>query len=110
MTAPHSASHSAAGAARSLLPPGRDLLRARASLARRLHRERAPQPIGVRGTFLIPGLLRHGSSVPCTANRRRQLWDTNAHLALDYERGRSARVGYLTNQPRTIGVGARYKF
>ncbi|HXI77091.1 MAG TPA: TonB-dependent receptor, partial [Steroidobacteraceae bacterium] len=38
------------------------------------------------------------------------LWDTNAHLALDYERGRSARVGYLTNQPRTIGVGAQYKF
>jgi iron complex outermembrane recepter protein len=38
------------------------------------------------------------------------LWDTNAHLALDYERGRSARVGYLTNQPRTIGVGALYKF
>jgi iron complex outermembrane receptor protein len=38
------------------------------------------------------------------------VWDTNAHLALDYERGRSARVGYLTNQPRTIGVGAQYKF
>jgi iron complex outermembrane recepter protein len=38
------------------------------------------------------------------------LWDTNAHLAIDYERGRSARVGYLTNQPRTIGVGAQYKF
>ncbi|HEV7614165.1 MAG TPA: TonB-dependent receptor [Steroidobacteraceae bacterium] len=38
------------------------------------------------------------------------LWDTNAHLALDYERGRSARVGYITNQPRTIGVYARYKF
>jgi iron complex outermembrane receptor protein len=38
------------------------------------------------------------------------LWDTNAHLALDYERGRSARVGYLTNQPRTIGVGAWYRF
>ena len=38
------------------------------------------------------------------------LWDTNAHLALDYERGRSARVGYLTNQPRTIGVAAQFKF
>ena len=38
------------------------------------------------------------------------LWDTNAHLALDYERGRSARVGYLTNQPRTIGLAAQYKF
>jgi iron complex outermembrane receptor protein len=38
------------------------------------------------------------------------LWDTNAHLALDYERGRIGRVGYLTNQPRTIGVGAQYKW
>ena len=38
------------------------------------------------------------------------IWDTNAHLALDYERGRSARVGYLTNQPRTLGVEAQYKF
>jgi iron complex outermembrane receptor protein len=38
------------------------------------------------------------------------MWDTNAHLALDYERGRSARVGYLTNQPRTFGVYAQYKF
>ncbi|HXA35770.1 MAG TPA: TonB-dependent receptor [Steroidobacteraceae bacterium] len=38
------------------------------------------------------------------------LWDTNAHLALDYERGRSARAGYLTNQPLTIGVGGQIKF
>jgi iron complex outermembrane receptor protein len=30
--------------------------------------------------------------------------DKTTHLALDYERGRSARVGYLTNQPRTIGI------
>jgi len=38
------------------------------------------------------------------------LWDKNAHLALDYERLRSARVGYLTNQPRTIGIAAQLKF
>jgi iron complex outermembrane receptor protein len=36
--------------------------------------------------------------------------DKNAALALDYERGRSARVGYLTNQPRTIGVYGSYNF
>jgi iron complex outermembrane receptor protein len=36
--------------------------------------------------------------------------DKNARLALDYERGRSARVGYLTNQPRTYGVYGRYEF
>jgi iron complex outermembrane receptor protein len=34
--------------------------------------------------------------------------DKTAELALDYERGRSARVGYLTNQPRTIGVYGSY--
>lgn len=38
------------------------------------------------------------------------LTDKNAALALDYERGRSARVGYLTNQPRTIGVYGAYSF
>ena len=36
--------------------------------------------------------------------------DKKAALALDYERGRSARVGYLTNQPRTIGVYGSYSF
>ncbi|MDB6088818.1 MAG: putative TonB-dependent receptor [Gammaproteobacteria bacterium] len=36
--------------------------------------------------------------------------DKNAALALDYERGRSARVGFLTNQPRTYGVYGRYEF
>jgi iron complex outermembrane receptor protein len=38
------------------------------------------------------------------------LTDKTAQLALDYERGRSARVGYLTNQPRTFGVYGRYEF
>src|SRR5258708_31094640 len=32
----------------------------------------------------------------------------STHLALDYERGRRARVGYLTNQPRTIFLDRRY--
>jgi iron complex outermembrane receptor protein len=36
--------------------------------------------------------------------------DKSAELALDYERGRSARVGYLTNQPRTIGLYGSYSF
>jgi len=38
------------------------------------------------------------------------LADKTARLALDYERGRSARVGYLTNQPRTIGLYGSYSF
>lgn len=36
--------------------------------------------------------------------------DKSAVLALDYERGRSARVGYLTNQPRTFGIYGSHSF
>lgn len=32
------------------------------------------------------------------------LWDERAFLSVDRERGTRARVGYLTNQPRTYGV------
>jgi iron complex outermembrane receptor protein len=38
------------------------------------------------------------------------LWDEHARLALDYERGRAARVAYLTNQPRTFGIATQIKF
>jgi iron complex outermembrane receptor protein len=38
------------------------------------------------------------------------LWDERAFLSVDRERGRSARVGYLTNQPRTYGVTLNYSF
>lgn len=38
------------------------------------------------------------------------LWDERAFLALDRERGRSARVGYLTNMPRTFGLSLRLNF
>jgi iron complex outermembrane receptor protein len=38
------------------------------------------------------------------------LTDEDAELALDQERGTQARVGYLTNQPRTYGIMARYSF
>jgi iron complex outermembrane receptor protein len=38
------------------------------------------------------------------------LTDQTAQLALDYERGRRARVGYLTNQPRTFGIYGAYGF
>jgi iron complex outermembrane receptor protein len=36
--------------------------------------------------------------------------DESAHLALDQERGRVARVGFLTNQPRTFGITYRRNF
>jgi iron complex outermembrane receptor protein len=38
------------------------------------------------------------------------LTDERAFLALDRERGTRARVGYLTNQPRTFGLSARVTF
>ena len=38
------------------------------------------------------------------------LTDETAYLALDRERGQRARVGYLTNQPRTFGLSARVSF
>lgn len=38
------------------------------------------------------------------------LTDERALLALDQERGTRARVGYLTNQPRTIGISTRVNF
>jgi len=38
------------------------------------------------------------------------LFDERAFLSVDRERGRSARVGYLTNVPRTYGVNFRVNF
>jgi iron complex outermembrane recepter protein len=38
------------------------------------------------------------------------LTDERAFLALDQERGTRARIGYLTNQPRTFGISARVTF
>jgi iron complex outermembrane recepter protein len=38
------------------------------------------------------------------------LWDERAFLSVDRERGTRARVGYLTNMPRTYGVSLRLDF
>jgi iron complex outermembrane receptor protein len=38
------------------------------------------------------------------------LWDERAFLSLDRERGTRARVGFLTNMPRTYGVALRVNF
>ncbi|HEY0684157.1 MAG TPA: TonB-dependent receptor [Steroidobacter sp.] len=38
------------------------------------------------------------------------VWDERAFLSLDRERGTRARVGYLTNMPRTYGVSLRMNF
>jgi len=38
------------------------------------------------------------------------VWDERAFLSIDRERGRRARVGYLTNMPRTYGVSFHMNF
>ena len=38
------------------------------------------------------------------------LTNEQAFLSIDRERGRSARVGYLTNQPRTFGMNIQVNF
>jgi iron complex outermembrane receptor protein len=53
------------------------------------------------------GLLRGQWDFSLYANN---LFDEQALLSLDRERGLRARVGYLTNQPRTFGLTARFKF
>jgi iron complex outermembrane receptor protein len=53
------------------------------------------------------GVLKGRWDVSLYANN---LTDERAFLALDRERGQRARVGYLTNQPRTFGLTARFKF
>ncbi|MEK6769181.1 MAG: TonB-dependent receptor, partial [Gemmatimonadota bacterium] len=53
------------------------------------------------------GLIREGWEVAVFANN---LTDERALLALDRERGTRGRVGYLTNQPRTMGVSLRFNY
>jgi iron complex outermembrane recepter protein len=85
--------------------------------AARLIRYGAP-PVGTAITFnpQLPsyslGNLRAGLRTDRweVAGYVNNLWDETARLAIDTERGRSARVGYLTNQPRTFGIAAQLKF
>jgi iron complex outermembrane receptor protein len=54
------------------------------------------------------------------AGLRRNQWDVSlylnnvtdekAELAFDQERGTRARIGFLTNQPRTFGIATRFLF
>ena len=53
------------------------------------------------------GLLKGRWDVALFGNN---LTDERALLALDQERGTRARVGYLTNQPRTFGINVRLNF
>jgi len=53
------------------------------------------------------GLTRNTWDVAVFVNN---VTDERALLALDRERGLRARVGYLTNQPRTMGVTLRFNY
>jgi iron complex outermembrane receptor protein len=53
------------------------------------------------------GLSRGGWEAAVFVNN---VTDERAFLALDRERGLNARVGYLTNQPRTFGVSLRFDY
>ena len=53
------------------------------------------------------GLRRSSWEVALFLNN---LTDERALLALDRERGTRARVGFLTNQPRTVGVNLRFDY
>jgi iron complex outermembrane receptor protein len=80
----------------------------------------APYAPGSPGTFLFDpelpaynlvnlrvGLIRGNWDVALFGNN---LTDERAFLALDRERGTLARVGYLTNQPQTVGVTASFAY
>lgn len=56
---------------------------------------------------LRTGLMRENWEVAVFLNN---VTDERAFLALDRERGTRARVGYLTNQPRTGGVTLRFNY
>jgi iron complex outermembrane receptor protein len=53
------------------------------------------------------GVIRQNWDVAIFANN---LTDTRAFLGLDRERGKLARVGFLTNQPRTGGITLRFHY
>ena len=56
---------------------------------------------------LRAGLRRNQWDVSVFVNN---VTDERAFLSLDRERGTRARIGYLTNQPRTFGIAARIDF
>ena len=83
----------------------------------------APHNIGgpyTQNTFTFNPELPSYSTVNLRFGVLKNRWDTalfvnnltneRALLALDQERGTRARVGYLTNQPRTIGLTTRVSF
>jgi iron complex outermembrane receptor protein len=82
-----------------------------------------PNTVGgplTQSTFTFDPLLPGYSIVNLRLGLARDRWEaavfatnlteTRAFLALDRERATLARVGYLTNQPRTLGVSLRFNY
>jgi iron complex outermembrane receptor protein len=80
-------------------------------------------PIGApftQNTFTYDPELPAYSLLNLRVGVRNGVWDVSAYvnnvtdelalLAFDRERGTAARIGYMTNQPRTFGVSTRYNF
>jgi iron complex outermembrane receptor protein len=53
------------------------------------------------------GLRRGGWDIALYANN---VLNELAYLSLDRERGTLARIGYIVNQPRTVGIATRFSF
>jgi len=83
----------------------------------------APNNIGgpyTQSTFTFDPKLEASNNINLRIGVLYNKWDTalfvnnltneEAPLALDQERGTRARVGFLTNQPRTIGISTRVSF
>jgi len=83
----------------------------------------APNNIGgpfTQSTFTFDPKLPSYNVVNLRVGILKNRWDTalfvnnvtdeRALLALDQERGTRARVGFLTNQPRTVGISSRVTF
>jgi len=78
------------------------------------------------GAPLTASTFRYNPELPAydllnlRAGVRRERWDValyannvtdeRAFLSLDRERGTRARIGYLTNQPRTFGLTLRFNY
>jgi iron complex outermembrane receptor protein len=73
-----------------------------------------------QSTFVYDPQLSSYDIVNLRVGVRRTAWDISVYLnnvtderalnALDQERGTRARIGYLTNQPRTFGISTRFDF
>jgi iron complex outermembrane receptor protein len=71
-------------------------------------------------TFTYDPKLPAYDTVNLRTGVRRNAWDISIYLnnitderaftSLDQERGTRARIGYLTNQPRTFGIATRFDF